>query len=74
MGVSINELNEKIRLTKRTGEWKSLKRQGDVGALAEELKVSRTAISAAINKGEGSLSLLRSIDKFYSERKALLTS
>jgi predicted DNA-binding protein YlxM (UPF0122 family) len=71
---SLQELNEKLVLRSKTAEWKELKMKHDINILAEQLGLSRTAISDAINKGKGSLSLLRAVDKYFGERKSLKAS
>lgn len=63
------ELNEKILLQNRVQVWKQLQVYGDVSVLADLSNRSPVTISDALNKGEGSLKLLRLIDKYFLQRE-----
>jgi hypothetical protein len=68
--VMQNELTEKVILKGQVKAWKKLQVYGDVSVLAHLLGKSERTITKAVNHGEGALELLRSVDKYFADRKA----
>jgi hypothetical protein len=62
------DINEMLSYRVKCNQWKELKIYGDITALQQITQVSSKTISKAVNKGVGSLKLLRTIDKYYERR------
>jgi hypothetical protein len=67
-----HELNEKATYHAKSDEWKRLRVRGDIEAIAGILGKSPMLISRAVNKGQGSLFVLREVNKYFDERKQAL--
>lgn len=66
------EINEKISYRTKCNEWKELKVNGDILALAAITGKTPVTISKAVNHGTGSLALLRTVNDYYNIRKDVI--
>jgi hypothetical protein len=64
-----NEIEERIYFANIAKDWKGDKKHGDVTTIANLLNVSTVTISKAINKGIGSLKVLRLIEQYFQFKK-----
>jgi hypothetical protein len=64
-----SEAQERVLYKASCNVWKTIKHHKDVTILSRLAKVTTVTISKAINKGEGSLKVLRICDEFYNARK-----
>ena len=62
-------INRKQILVQKCNEWKDLKAHGDINLMALQFKVTRTAVSRAVNHGTGSMNLLQKVNDYYEQRK-----
>lgn len=62
------DINEMLTYREKCNQWKELKIYGDITALQKITNLSSKTVGKAVNKGVGSLKLLRAIDKYYERR------
>lgn len=63
------ELNEKLSYRTRCNKWKELKISGDITALCQITLRSQSIVSKAVNRGIGSLYVLRAVSRYFKDRE-----